>query len=255
MTGINRAELEQINHFHSMLSENARKNTYIAHKDEFRNGCMLHIDAVTPKAFVPMMPRSAAPSEDNTVPRVTVAPTLLGCIIGYARVASDFSNKTFDGYDINRLDFEFGLVPNQKMVYDAQASGEFWLVGYTPQTKEYVPLKIGKLFLKSIVLERIPASERKKTKKNLPRLTRIVHAQMYCELTQPIAFDNDRDMQAGYWKITFTQDFDSDMSVAEKNQVELLEISAGEYAKVKNLTAATLSYKENTSALGLSHRW
>ena len=239
-----------------LLNPKTVKNTQVVSQDEIRNGFMLHIDLVNPKTFIPMMPRSAAVSEENTTPRVTVAPTLLGCIIGYARVFSDFIGNPQEGYLINRIDFEHCLKPNDKLVYDAPETGEHWLIAYNKKTQQYDPKVIGKLFMTQAVIERTPLESRGKKQKNKTNpYSKLIRAVMWCEISEKICFDNERDLTPGYWRFIFNRDFQTEMSLREKNSVVVLEVSAGEYMKAKNYTAGKLSYVEPTPPVGLSHNW
>jgi hypothetical protein len=136
--------------WYGLLPKVVQANTVIVDTGSLGQAFMLHIDVRTPKAFMPMMPRSAAANEDNTTPRVTVAPDIRGCIQGYGRYLDDMMWQDQNGIYINRLDFEYCLRPNRKLCYDAEASGEHWLVTYSPATKQYRPTQVGIMFTESI---------------------------------------------------------------------------------------------------------
>ncbi len=122
---------------------------------------MLRIDKFTPEKFVPNMPKSAMSTENTNTPRVTVAPTLVGCMIGYFRIERDVQDGTAllknqdkprfaGGYAISRLKYNHCLKPGAKMVVDSSSSDEHWLVPYCVDAVEYEPDIVGQIFVESV---------------------------------------------------------------------------------------------------------
>lgn len=116
---------------------------------------LLRVDENIPRSFVPRMPASAASSENNTVPRVVTASTLIGCMCGAAvmlyllwdrRVGETGNNF----YKISGFPFEHALLPNKKLVYDAEDTGEAWLIAYNKDTVEYKALPFGEIFFHKV---------------------------------------------------------------------------------------------------------
>ena len=133
------------------VTENATKIT----PKDLKIPYLLRVDESVPKSFVPRMPASAASSENNTVPRVVTAPTLVGCMCGAAvmlyllwdrRVGETGNNF----YKISGFPFEHALLPNKKLVYDAEDTGEAWLIAYNKDTVEYKALPFGELFFHKV---------------------------------------------------------------------------------------------------------
>lgn len=142
---------------------------------------MLHIDKNPIPVFWPMMPKSAHEDENNTTSRVTVSPSLLGCLVGYdspgsligrshedlLKGTSDESLKEDDpfrgGYLIHGLNFEHALKINNTLAPSAQASDEHWLITYSPETKEYPSCLVGKLFIEYFILQPVSGQAPKVT--------------------------------------------------------------------------------------------
>ena len=145
------------------LSPVVERNAEIVIPNEENNGFMLHISTNTNiKEFIPIIGFRQAKSEDRTVPRICVAPHLLGCLLGYAAVEHDFHNsyghnekeaKKKDykgGYKIYGFEFKACLRPNKKLVYDVECSDEHWLVNYSEETTVYKPMDLGRIFVRSV---------------------------------------------------------------------------------------------------------
>ena len=119
---------------------------------------LFRLDEFVPKVFVPQMPYSAARSENRTVPRVVTATTILGCLVGIGGALSDYLGRSigessaYNLYKLSGFEFEYGLSPNAKMVFDADYSDEMWLIAYNEATKAYKPLPWGVVFIHSVTV-------------------------------------------------------------------------------------------------------
>lgn len=116
---------------------------------------LLRVDKNLPRSFVPRMPASAASSENNTVPRVVTAPTLVGCMCGAAVMLYRLwdrlvGNPGNNFYKITGFPFEHALLPNKKLVYDAEDTGEAWLIAYNKDTVEFKALPFGEMFFHKV---------------------------------------------------------------------------------------------------------
>jgi hypothetical protein len=154
---------EELTQWLETVSDKVRNNVTVVTPEDVRQDYFLHISTNTAiKKFIPVIGRRQAYSEDRTVPRVTVAPTLLGCFIGYAKADYDFQNHRSNGkpdqsgykggWKIYALPFEAALKPGARMVYDSRISDEHWLVSYSRETNEYIPVQAGKMFYRSLRL-------------------------------------------------------------------------------------------------------
>jgi hypothetical protein len=232
----------------SLQSKKVQNNATIVSHELAQQTTMLHIDKITPKKFVPQMPRSAGKTEDNTTARVTVAPTVMGCYIGYARGEQDFEwgthadsikqAKFMGGYAICELAFQHCLAPSEKLVYDALRTGEHWLVPYNRRSLEYVPIKVGKLFLSEY------AQVAKSGHYPLTKLT------LYLEHDKPqgLLFSPNIRLEPGTYVISVMWD-ESNVKrscYAEKDFV-IKKIERTEYDQAKQFSANMLSLESQTS--------
>lgn len=147
----------------SLYEPKVLKNVVIGKPSDFPTPLLYHITTPgVPNPFWPRMPKSAAPSEDSTVPRVITASTLIGCMNGAAfvvdnatiRQGGDFDCSNY--YHILGFEFDYCLLPNNELVYDAEDTQEAWLVAYSRETRAYKHRPIGEFFMHSIVNQMMP---------------------------------------------------------------------------------------------------
>lgn len=181
-------------------AEKVRRNVVIETPESLGFDYLLHVSTNTNiRKFVPLIGRRQAPSEDRTVPRICVAPSLLGCFIGYAQAHDDFrllpANGVEHGYKggwkIYGFKYEATLRPNAKLVYDANMTDEMWLTAYNAATAEYVPEAMGKVFLRSMRL--IGRSGK----------TPVAEMEMFVEVSHAagVMFSKNIFLEKGYWVI------------------------------------------------------
>lgn len=220
-----------------LLLQNKKAKDNLVIKSGQEVGSLYHIDKNKPTKFFPQMPRSAAASEDNTIARVTVAETLIGCLMGYARIERDFHyrkeySKGKDpfkgGYVISEIDYQYCGIPNTKLVYDAELTGEKWLFTYSKETLQFIPREIGKVFVTK--LEYIGNSD-------YPTLNVTCYVDIQKETGMLLT--SDLKLAHGYWKIQFSE-FGKHAFNTSKNLV-VKKVSASEYEDAKKLNAALLS--------------
>lgn len=237
----NTEELE-FNRWFTVQSKRAQSNSAIVTPELLGQDYMLHIDKNTPSKFIPMMPRSAGSSEDNTVARVTVAPTLIGCIMGYARAEYDFQHqgqqdakskdKYRGGYEICELKFTYCLKPNEKLVYDAVVTGEHWLVCYNKNTMAYIPTKVGEMFIKSINYENVGDK--------YPRADITFYVSIIKE--DGFMLTSDIKLDKGQYTVTYSEKDMKEDGTFDK--VTYSNITVGEYNTAKSLCASLLQYTD-----------
>jgi hypothetical protein len=226
------------------VPEKVRKNVSIVTPVEVKQDFFLHISTATNiKKFIPLIGRRQAYSEDRTVPRVTVAPTLLGCLIGYAKADHDFREyhstgkpehgNYKGGWKIYALPFEAALKPNARMVYDAQASDEHWLVSYSRETNEYIPQAAGKMFYRSLRLigrsGKKPAGE----------------MELYVEVTKEdgLRFSKSHFLNPGYYRVVGPVQ-ENVASWKDDSEYVVTPIDKDDYLSAKNAAADLLGFKD-----------
>ena len=78
---IDQQELEQIL---NLANPRVKKNTEIVTPDSIGSNVLYHIALDKREKFFPNISKRAGVTEDNTMTRIHVAPTLAGCWFGYA---------------------------------------------------------------------------------------------------------------------------------------------------------------------------
>lgn len=243
--GDENTDKEDFYQWFSVQSKEVQANSRIVSTEEINQDYMLHIDKQTPAVFVPRMPTSAAKSENDTTARITVAPTLIGCMIGYARIEADVTGGTGKdkvdktqfrgGYDICELSFKHCLFPNEKLVFDSQRSQEHWLVSYNKETLEYIPTKVGKLFISKIIYEVASGKEP------------MARFEVYIEVNKGggFKFSPSIYLDKGFYRATVSFDRKAHRgSVDDERHFKVEPINPEGYKTAKQLSAAMLSHQD-----------
>lgn len=211
---------------------------------------MLHISYNTkPKRFIPVIGHRQAVSEDRTVPRVCVAPSLLGCVLGYGGFEHDSQNLdkgkkssigvTYQGgFKLYKFDYEFVVKPNEKLVYDQKVTDEHWLVTYSKDTVFYTPIEIGELFVRKIETEFGPDTQT---------------ITYYVKVNETVSFSKNINLQPGCYRVKSPASFQL-KNWTDDESVRVSKVSEEDYFKAKSETAAMLSL-EATSILPKFCHW
>lgn len=238
------SHLTDLEYWLDHASEKVKRGTTIVTPTEMEQDYFLHISTNTNiRQFIPIIGQRQGNLEDRSVPRVCVAPSLLGCLMGYSKAEYDFmehasTGKEDDdfykgGWKIYVLPFQAALKPNKSMVPDAKATDEHWLVAYNKDTAAYVPETAGRCFFHTI--RYIGRS------KDQPR----GEGTLYCEVTKEggIAFSPATHLAKGYWKIEgpIMRNVES---TRHADAFGIHEISKADYLAAKNQVAALLSHAE-----------
>lgn len=208
-------------------------------------GAMYHIDKKTPNIFIPAMPRSAAQSENNTTARITVAPNLMGCLIGYARGDTDFTDGTHPkitkttgfrgGYQICEIPYMHCIQPSTKLVYDSDRSMEHWLVAYNKNTLQTRPIDVGNMFISSVLLSSNSGNE--------PSSLLTIYIEH--NKTAGVKFSPTKLLSPGFYKAeVFFNDTADSRDCNKESDFKVKKCSAGEYNEAKKQAAALLAYNE-----------
>lgn len=227
-----------------LQNNKVRRNVRIVTPSEVGQDYLLHVSIDTNvKTFVPRIGSSQSPSEDRTVPRITVAPSLLGCLIGNGNAVDHFLNLKSTGlpedrhykggWKIYALPFECALKPTGRLVYDQAHSDEYWLVSYSPETVSYQPEVAGKAFYQEITF-RPRAGQRT-----------LSDGTLFVEVTRPtgLRFSQHIFLTQGYWRIEGPTDRHASLTVSDRG-FQVSQIDKAEYNSVKNASAALLGLEE-----------
>lgn len=224
--------------------------------DSFKNGVGKNCTVVSPevlgqeflyhisvnpgiKKFVPTLTHRTAKKEDRSVPRVSTAPTIFGCLIGYQQDRWDWedgrSNKKWrDGWYIYGFRNEVCVKPHEQILYDVNATEERWLVPYGPEKWSYKAELIGKFFYRQVSEVQLNSGASK-------------HIEAYFEVSDDasVVFSPDVILTPGYWMVHFNRWaglHDKDVIIT------CSKLTKSEWTKVKGLTADLLSHQEPPSA-------
>lgn len=243
-------DYEDFKRYLDIQNSKIRNNVIEVRAEDLEQPYMLHIDIKTPSKFIPMMPRRAASSEDNTLPRVTVADTLLGCFIAYSAILSDYNNIAVQGQYINAIYFDYCLKPNKKLVYDAEETNEHWLVGYNKKTLSYKPIPIGKMFITQVNSDRVTIKG---------KLTIVFYFTFIIEIEKTIRFSENIKLEPGFYKISTKKntaiefDYNFVLKYTDDRLFEITPLSRAEYNKQKQISAALLDV--DTKPVPLYSKW
>lgn len=238
------SQIEELTEWLETVPEKVRKNVTVVSPVEVKQDFFLHMStATTIKKFIPIVGRRQAYSEDRSVPRITVAPTLLGCFIGYAKAEYDFQELVSTGkptegnykggWKIYAIPFEAALKPGARMVYDSRLSDEHWLVSYSRETNEYVPEQAGKMFYRSLRLigrsGKAPEGE----------------MELYVEIIKEdgIRFSKNHFLNQGYYRIVGPV-APNVASWTDDGDFTVTPIDRGDYMSAKNAAADLLGLTE-----------
>lgn len=184
----------------ALYSPAVRKNTKVAHNSEFPTPIAYHItEPGVPNPFWPRLPASAAPSEDKTVPRIISASTLVGCmngatyILSNARDTKKGRDERVNYYHILGMNFEWCLLPNSELVYDAEDTQEQWLVAYDKGTRSYRHFLVGEFFIHSL-------AEQIQPNKDVNPVQGVLYA--YINKGRELAITKGKILGEGYYRLT-----------------------------------------------------
>lgn len=216
------------------------KSCKVVSPEELGQEFLYHI-SINPaiKKFIPQLTQRTAMNEDRSVPRISVAPTIFGCILGYVNDDGDWrwgrSEKQWrDGWYIYGFRNEVSVKPAVKVLFDADWTDERWLVPYKPEKWGYKPEIIGKYFYRSVTESQANHN-----------IHRTVEAYFEVSKGANVRFSQDVILTEGYW----TFQFERGGKTWDKCEVtNLTKLSAAEWNKVKGLTADLLSHQEPPSA-------
>lgn len=234
------SSLQELEFFIKRLPDKVQKNITIVTANQLPDPFLIHITKDRPNVYIPRIGFRQANMEDRTTPRITASTCLYGAIIGYAALPYDVLDAGYQGKNegwkgglyINEIPFEYALKPNARLVYDVRASNEHWLVTYNENTRTYIPVQIGKLYVSE--LKALPQINQK------PKYVITIKV----EIKKRFHFDSVNILNPGYYEITFDYNLNSTWDTYKTTTIK--EISKSDFLKEKLLVTANLSV-ENKS--------
>lgn len=199
--------------------------------------------------FVPSVTKRSLEGEDRTVARISTAPSLAGCIMGYASDIHDFMNrpttrsgdgsrkvKFAGGWSIYGIPFEYALVPTKKLLPDVRRTEERWLVNYSQRFVEYPAMLLGKFFYESVT--HVAGKEGTDT---------ILSMVVEVLTDDPVIFDNKHVLTKGFWKLTIAG-LHASRRWDQIPVVECERLDQKVYDERKTLIASMLSFEHYAPA-------
>ena len=205
---------------------------------------MYRIDKQMPEKLYPNMPKSAMANENNTIPRITCAPSLIGCIVGYyraeqdlldaGRFGKDVKKQYVGGYTISTIEPSLVLKPDATLVPDQGRSDEHWVVPFNEDHVDFAPRQIGKCFIHR--LTHVNSGGQNKPP--------VLEIEMFIQMDEPhFAVAPGRVITKGYWKMFLRWEslFARDVRKSNDALVSLTEINQEEFMVAKGFSANLLS--------------
>lgn len=181
--------------------------------------------------FVPMVSTRTMKKEDRTVARICTAPHLWGCIAGYESVLFDSTERTkgkdFTGeYTIYRVPARAVLLPNRKLVPDAETTKEEWVVAMDKYHAAISPDVVGKFYVDKIIT----------SNHGQLRESNIV---AYLRADEDLVLGPDLVVEKGYHRFYFTH-----VSQHVKPGVSAEAVAASDYREHKKPVVALETLKQ-----------
>jgi len=230
--------LDDMNRFLDLFSPKVKNGVEILDA-RVAGGMTFHISANTKlKTFEPRISQRTLNKEDRSVPRISTAQTLNGCLSGYSSAISDWEYNDVSGRSAwvggwKIYGFNFDLAPNKTILGDAEYSEEVWLVGFNKEHRQYRAEVVGDLFFTSI------AREATKQKDGVRRLT--VKAYVNVRENYLLPLNLVTVLRPGFYEVWYN-DYYQAMNIHSAQNLTVKPISGSEYGTAKELGAGLLNY-------------
>lgn len=220
------------------VGQQVRENVTIVTPETLGQDTLFHISTSSKvKLFRPEVSRRTATKEDRSIPRISTAPTIAGCIQGYQADIFDFNsmqekNYYHGGWYIYGFPFDYAIRPKSKILVDVEKTDEHWLVPYEANRWEVEGRIYGKFFYGQVNMF---WKDRK----------HYVERECYVEVGRlgDIVMAKGTRLTAGYYRLTLTAaEFMTKWSQIKVKDLE--KISASDFRAVKKVSADLLSHQE-----------
>jgi hypothetical protein len=240
--------LKNIEKYVDTLIPSAKKNLKILSKEDLGQDFVLHLSMrnMDKKEYIPFISKRQANDEDNTILRVTTSDNLLGCIIGFATLLGlslyDNNPEFRQGLYIEKLEFDYLLKPNNRLVFDASQSNELWLVPYDDNHRGYIAETIGIIFIKRVTIEPIMNKETK-------TIERRKQIELYVKVTNEdgIKFSKRKFLNKGFYRVTMPYSYY--MKYTDDKDIYIEPIEKKEFLDQKKISAAFLDISSRNSLM------
>jgi hypothetical protein len=165
-------------------------------------------------------------------------------MIGYAATEYDFIERAGSqvanwkgGWNIYAVPFEAALKPATRLVYDVRSSDEHWLVHYSKDTAEYVPVLAGKMFFHNLIM----------VGRNGKSPTFEMTLYIEVKWAEGLRFSKRHFLEKGCWRIEGTAP-QNVFSANDDKEYKVTRIPESEYKEMKSASADLLSFNDNVPA-------
>ena len=226
---------QAIGNFLDLFPNSIRNNVDVIEAPE--GGTIVYHISTNPKikVFEPRVSRRTMNKEDRSVPRVSAAATLNGCLSGYAAAIYDWESPGpwAGGWKIYALSYDLALKPNKKILADVESTEEIWLVGYDKEHRTYPAVPMGEFFFTSV-------ARQSTGEKNKPRkLAVTAYIRVGEGYTLPL--NKTTLLRSGFYQLTYN-DYYQAMDLRNPQDIIVKPISESVYQSFKKLDAGLLSY-------------
>lgn len=179
------------------------------------------------KIFSPKVSSRTLSSEDRSVPRVSTATSLIGCLNGYQSLFTDMAGrarKNFTGlYTVYELPYQYAVKPSKKLLTDVETSDEYWLVSWKKETYSIRPNTVCEFTIPQVQTTYGSDGEDQ-------RVTMFLKV-----LGESLYLTHDTKLVKGYYEITL-RNYNYDYPLENNNKIEVKEITENDYNKVTSLS-------------------
>lgn len=183
------------------------------------------------RSMTPSVTKRTLASEDRAIPRISVAPSLAGCILAYQSCGYDFESDVYNGWYVYGVPYQHAVRPDRTLLPDVDTTDEHWLVTFDPDTVIYTPKPIAKFFIQSVESSR--------------RLRRIITSYSgYIDVIDPtgLTLVTGQTLPMGRYELSWnTQDLKQHDTVAG---ITTTSVSAAEYQSHRRATVSLLGVDE-----------
>lgn len=254
---------EELQETLSLINPNVASDLRVVSKEQLGQPELFHIAATNWEFLVPNISKRAADEEDNTVPRIHTAPTLMGCIRGYSALFCDIreqvpgtseEDRYKGGYYLFAIPFDYALKPSAKILRDIDETDEHWLIAYNQATRTYKPSKVGRLVNSAILIE--------PTTVNGGKLTETVIVKLDLDSGINLHLDRDIWIEGGYWELVLQRTCNKTTEEGEEERdnwthpelIKHYEIDSDSFEETLAKRAASLSM-ENRKEKNIISKW
>ncbi len=193
------------------------------------------------REFVPRVSMRTYPGETTAIPRVSTAPTVLQCILGFGDIfyanAGIYGDREYDKaklplYHIYEMTWEQAVSPTKKYLPDIKMTDEHWLIPYSINDRIYTGNIIGTFFIYSGTFE-------------ILKDVNLHHYTYYFKINKRLQISPDIWLDKGYYCVEMRNYISGMPSYKVGKHTHITPIKEGEYLLKYNLRMT--STKKNAS--------